>query len=73
MATRLGLGLPQNRQYDLGRDVPDVARTAERIGYDSLWVYERALFPEPAGQGLYDIPGLPWPTPTAASPSRWSP
>ncbi|MGW4438466.1 LLM class F420-dependent oxidoreductase [Streptomyces sp. NPDC004596] len=61
MATRLGLGLPQNRQYDLGRDVPDVARTAERIGYDSLWVYERALFPEPARQGLYDIPGLPWP------------
>lgn len=61
MATRLGLGLPQNRQYDLGRDVPDVARTAEGIGYDSLWVYERALFPEPATQGLYGIEGLPWP------------
>ncbi|MFJ8200630.1 LLM class F420-dependent oxidoreductase [Streptomyces sp. NPDC096152] len=61
MATRLGLGLPQNRQYDLGRDVPDVARTAERIGYDSLWVYERALFPEPAAQGLYGVEGLPWP------------
>lgn len=61
MATRLGLGLPQNKQYDLGRDVPDVARTAERIGYESLWVYERALFPEPATQGLYGIEGLPWP------------
>ncbi|WP_129310342.1 LLM class F420-dependent oxidoreductase [Streptomyces sp. L2] len=61
MATRLGLGLPQNRQYDLGTDVPDVARAAERTGYDSLWVYERALFPEPATQGLYGIPGLPWP------------
>ncbi|MEU7056657.1 LLM class F420-dependent oxidoreductase [Streptomyces sp. NPDC046197] len=61
MAIRLGLGLPQNRQYDLGRDVPEVARTAERIGYDSLWVYERALFPEPATQGLYGIEGLPWP------------
>ncbi|MFB7599888.1 LLM class F420-dependent oxidoreductase [Streptomyces sp. NPDC056160] len=61
MATRLGLGLPQNRQYDLGKDVPDVARTAEGIGYDSLWVYERALFPEPATQGLYGIEGLPWP------------
>ncbi|ANH95261.1 LLM class F420-dependent oxidoreductase [Streptomyces sp. SAT1] len=61
MATRLGLGLPQNRQYDLGRDVPDVARAAEEIGYDSLWVYERALFPEPATQGLYGIEGLPWP------------
>ncbi|PZH10124.1 LLM class F420-dependent oxidoreductase [Streptomyces sp. NTH33] len=61
MATRLGLGLPQNRQYHLGRDVPDVARTAERIGYDSVWVYERALFPEPATQGLYGVEGLPWP------------
>ncbi|WP_439947690.1 LLM class F420-dependent oxidoreductase [Streptomyces sp. BBFR109] len=61
MATRLGLGLPQNRQYDLGKDVPEVARAAERIGYDSLWVYERALFPEPATQGLYGIEGLPWP------------
>ncbi|MFF8596387.1 TIGR03619 family F420-dependent LLM class oxidoreductase [Streptomyces sp. NPDC015220] len=61
MATRLGLGLPQNRQYDLGKDVPDVACAAEDIGYDSVWVYERALFPEPAGQGLYGIEGLPWP------------
>jgi probable F420-dependent oxidoreductase len=61
MATRLGLGLPQNRQYHIGRDVPDVARTAEQIGYESLWVYERALYPEPAGQGLYGIEGLPWP------------
>ncbi|MEU6070960.1 MULTISPECIES: LLM class F420-dependent oxidoreductase [Streptomyces] len=61
MATRLGLSLPQNRQYALGKDVPDVARTAEQIGYDSLWVYERALFPEPATQGLYGIEGMPWP------------
>lgn len=61
MAVRLGLGLPQMRQYDLGRDVPDVARAAERTGYESLWVFERILFPEPATQGLYGIPGLPWP------------
>ncbi|MFE6624618.1 LLM class F420-dependent oxidoreductase [Streptomyces sp. NPDC008086] len=61
MATRLGLALPQNKQYDLGRDVPDVARAAEAVGYESLWVYERALFPEPATQGLYGIEGLPWP------------
>ena len=61
MTTRLGIGLPQNRQYDLGKDVPDVARAAEDIGYDSLWVYERALFPEPRTQPLYGVPGLPWP------------
>ncbi|MGA5583771.1 LLM class F420-dependent oxidoreductase [Streptomyces thermodiastaticus] len=61
MATRLGLGLPQYHRFHLGRDVPDVARAAERIGYDSVWVYERALFPEPATQGLYGIEGMPWP------------
>ncbi|KFG76578.1 hypothetical protein FM21_10900 [Streptomyces mutabilis] len=61
MTTRLGLGLPQMRQYDLGKDVPDVARAAEGLGYDSLWVFERALFPEPATKGLYGIEGLPWP------------
>ncbi|MEO3798053.1 LLM class F420-dependent oxidoreductase [Nonomuraea sp. B10E15] len=60
MATALGLGLPQNRQY-AGKDVPDVARTAEQIGYQSLWAYERTLFPEPATQGLFGIPGLAWP------------
>ncbi|MER5829109.1 LLM class F420-dependent oxidoreductase, partial [Streptomyces mirabilis] len=41
MAARLGLSLPQTRQFDIGRDVPDVARTAEEIGYESLWVFER--------------------------------
>ncbi|MFH8974176.1 LLM class F420-dependent oxidoreductase [Streptomyces sp. NPDC017890] len=61
MTTRLGLGLPQMRQYDLGKDVPDVARAAERMGYESLWVFERALFPEPATQGVYGIEGRPWP------------
>ncbi|MEU2608736.1 LLM class F420-dependent oxidoreductase [Streptomyces albus] len=61
MTVPLGLGLPQNHQYDVGRDVPEVARTAERIGYRSLWVYERALFPRPMTQGLFGIPGRPWP------------
>ncbi|MFD5815424.1 LLM class F420-dependent oxidoreductase [Streptomyces sp. NPDC127038] len=61
MTTRLGLALPQMRHYDLGRDVPDVARAAEALGYDSLWVFERALFPDPPTQGLYGIEGLAWP------------
>ncbi|GGS03568.1 LLM class F420-dependent oxidoreductase [Streptomyces aureoverticillatus] len=61
MATRLGLGLPQMKWTDLGRDVPDVARFAEQTGFDSVWVFERILFPDPATQGLYGIPGRPWP------------
>lgn len=61
MAIRLGLGLPQMKQYDIGRDVPAVARAAEETGFESLWVFERILFPDPPTQGLYGIPGLAWP------------
>ncbi|MFF4924817.1 TIGR03619 family F420-dependent LLM class oxidoreductase [Kitasatospora sp. NPDC001261] len=61
MAIRLGLGLPQMKWYDLARAPAAVARAAERIGYDSLWVFERVLVPERPRQGLYDVPGLAWP------------
>ncbi|MGW7002121.1 LLM class F420-dependent oxidoreductase [Streptomyces sp. NPDC054933] len=61
MALRLGLGLPQLKWYDVSRDVTEVARAAEQIGYESLWVFERVLFPERPTQGLYGIPGLAWP------------
>ncbi|WNI20610.1 TIGR03619 family F420-dependent LLM class oxidoreductase [Streptomyces sp. ITFR-16] len=61
MPVSLGLGLPQMKQYALGRDVAAVASAAEAVGYESLWVFERVLFPEPASQGLYGIPGLAWP------------
>src|SRR5256885_9991619 len=61
MVQRLGLRLPQMKQHKLGRDVPAVARAAEEIGYESLWVFERILFPEPMRQGLYGMEGVPWP------------
>ncbi|MEZ0067378.1 putative F420-dependent oxidoreductase [Streptacidiphilus sp. MAP12-20] len=61
MTMRLGLGLPQFRQYTPGKDVAAVARAAEEIGYDSLWVFERLLVPTEPTQGLYGVPGLPWP------------
>lgn len=61
MTVKLGVCLPQAIFYDLSRDVTAAAQRAESIGYDSLWVFERPLFPEPMTQGLYGIPGLPWP------------
>ena len=61
MTIRLGLTLPQMKQFDIGRDIPALARAAEDIGYESVWVFERALFPTPTRQGLYGIEGLPWP------------
>lgn len=71
MTTRLGLTLPQMKQYDLGRDVPAVARAAEAIGFDSLWVFERALFPDPRPKGCTASRGWPGRTPTGLSPTRW--
>ncbi|MFG2208249.1 TIGR03619 family F420-dependent LLM class oxidoreductase [Streptomyces sp. NPDC048638] len=61
MTLRLGLGLPQMTQYALGRDVREVARSAEQTGYDSVWVFERTVFPREPLDGLYQVPGLPWP------------
>jgi probable F420-dependent oxidoreductase len=61
VAVKLGVFLPQAISYELGRDIPAAARRAEDIGYDSVWAFERPLFPVPMTQGLYGIPGLPWP------------
>ncbi|KIF73504.1 monooxygenase [Streptomyces sp. 150FB] len=61
MSIKLGLALPQSRSYDISRDVASVAKAAEASGYESLWAFERVLFPTPATQGLYGIPGLDWP------------
>jgi probable F420-dependent oxidoreductase len=43
---RLGLRLPQRLEVDLRDDIAEAARTAESAGFDSLWVWERLLFPE---------------------------
>jgi probable F420-dependent oxidoreductase len=57
---KLGLRLPQRVGTDLRNDVTEVARTAERAGFDSLWTWERLLFPEnPRG---HFTPGAPWPS-----------
>ncbi len=61
MGVRLGLGLPQVKWYDVQRDPARVSREAERIGYDSLWVFERILVPRRPQQGLYGYPGRAWP------------
>lgn len=58
---RFGLGLPQQDHFDLAHDVVAVARAAEAAGYDSVWVYERVLFPVAPRDGLYGVDGVPWP------------
>jgi probable F420-dependent oxidoreductase len=49
------------KTFTIGRDVPEVARAAEQIGYGSLWAAERVLVPESPVNGMLGIPGLPWP------------
>ena len=60
---KIGINLPQTTAYDLAADVTVFAREAERIGYDSLWAYERVLSPDDQSgiHGLYGMPDVPWP------------
>jgi probable F420-dependent oxidoreductase len=54
---RLGFGLPQTGQAGGPDGVSSVARRAEQLGFDSLWVFDRLLYPVkpqtpyPAGDG----------------------
>jgi probable F420-dependent oxidoreductase len=43
---KLGFLLPQGLGFDLREGVLDSAQAAERIGYDSIWVFERVLYPQ---------------------------
>jgi probable F420-dependent oxidoreductase len=58
---KLGLRLPQRLGVDLQHDVVHAARTAEAAGYDSLWTYERLLFPATPAEPYAEIPNVPWP------------
>ncbi|GAB3911674.1 hypothetical protein GCM10029964_118150 [Kibdelosporangium lantanae] len=42
---RLGVSLPQNWKFDPATDLVRAAREAEELGYDSVWIYERLLYP----------------------------
>lgn len=46
MALKLGTFLPQNWSYDPHGSLVEAARAAEKIGYDSVWVFERVLYAE---------------------------
>ncbi|MBA8963546.1 LLM class F420-dependent oxidoreductase [Rhodococcus opacus] len=61
---KLGLRIPQRDKVNLRLDVTEVAQTAENSGFDSLWVYERSLYPlTPEEPYPYsDPPGGDWPS-----------
>ncbi|BBY17426.1 TIGR03619 family F420-dependent LLM class oxidoreductase [Mycolicibacterium litorale] len=57
---KLGLRLPQRLGTDLKQDLVEAARTAEAAGYDSLWTYERLLFPNTPAEP-YAGTNVAWP------------
>lgn len=60
LSVKFGFFLPQGAPADLRSDVALVAREAEQLGYSSLWVYEKVLFPVEPADGMYGIRGLRW-------------
>lgn len=43
---KIGTFLPQGRRFSTGEGLLGAAQAAERIGYDSVWVFERVLYPQ---------------------------
>jgi probable F420-dependent oxidoreductase len=57
----LGIALPQWGKHASSEAIVQVAQTAERLGYASLWVQERLLRPTKPLSGYSGMPGQPWP------------
>jgi alkanesulfonate monooxygenase SsuD/methylene tetrahydromethanopterin reductase-like flavin-dependent oxidoreductase (luciferase family) len=59
---RLGFALPQAGPAAGPDAIIRVATRAEELGFDSLWVYDRALYPVhprvpyPSGDGILPVP-----------------
>jgi probable F420-dependent oxidoreductase len=43
---KLGMFLPQGRKFDTRDGILGAAQAAEQIGYDSVWAWERMLYPQ---------------------------
>jgi hypothetical protein len=56
-----GSAFPNGLWLICGTMVAAVAKFAEERGFANLWVFERLLFPTEPSEGLYGLPGLPWP------------
>lgn len=58
---RLGFSLPVAGAWATPERQVQVAREAERLGYHSLWVLQRLLFPVAPQNEYPAMPGQPWP------------
>jgi probable F420-dependent oxidoreductase len=58
---KLGVGLPTAGAWATPDTVVTVARRAEALGYDSVWVFQRLLYPVAPRNPYYGAPGPAWP------------
>ena len=59
---RLGFSLPFAGSWATPDNQVTVARRAEELGYSSLWVAQRLLYPTQPRNDYPSAPGQPWPT-----------
>lgn len=58
---RLGFSLPSAGSWATPENQVTVARRAEELGYASLWVFQRLLYPVRPRNDYPAAPGQPWP------------
>jgi probable F420-dependent oxidoreductase len=58
---KLGFGLPVGGDWATPEAIDAVSRGAEALGYASLWVFQRLLFPIAPRNQYYGAPGGAWP------------
>ena len=58
---KLGFSLPVAGAWATPANQVRVAREAERLGYHSLWVLQRLLYPVAPQNDYPPMPGRPWP------------
>jgi probable F420-dependent oxidoreductase len=58
----LGIALPTSARYASAENIVRIAQEAERLGYRSLWTYERLLYPI---AGVSQLDGSTWQLPEA--------
>jgi probable F420-dependent oxidoreductase len=58
---KLGVGLPVAGEWATPQNQLRVARTAEDLGYHSLWVFQRLLYALKPKNDYPPLPGQPWP------------
>ena len=58
---KLGFGLPVGGAWATPDTLARVAQAAERLGYHSLWAFQRLLYPVAPRNEYYGTPGAAWP------------